>query len=273
MSIARMFAAVARKKTGGGGTGTKLYVAASSGAIYQYTLSTPWDISSASYDSISATPITDCKGLYFKPDGTMLFAIENSALKSFNLSTAWNVSTASANETASSIGENPAGIDFAPDGTRTLNGIIQSDPITPFFRSRGVFTTPWDINPPTGSDTYGNLSNQLIENAPQSVRWGNSGGRAYVLYSNVVRHYVLGTAYDVSTLGSTSGKTISEDFAPRDFFLNGDGTKLYVLGTANDTIYQYTLSTPWDVSSASYDSVSKSVAAQTTSTWKMFIGG
>jgi hypothetical protein len=37
---------------------------------------------------------------------------------------------------------------------------------------------------------------------------------------------------------------------------------MYVLGTTNDTVFQYTLSTPWDVSTASYGSIFFSVASQ-----------
>ena len=32
---------------------------------------------------------------------------------------------------------------------------------------------------------------------------------------------------------------------------NPDGTKMYIVGWLDNTVYQYTLSTPWDVTSAS----------------------
>ena len=37
---------------------------------------------------------------------------------------------------------------------------------------------------------------------------------------------------------------------------------MYVVGSSLDTVYQYALSTAWDVSTASYDSVSLSVSSQ-----------
>ena len=43
---------------------------------------------------------------------------------------------------------------------------------------------------------------------------------------------------------------------------NADGTKMFAIGTTNDSVYAYTLSTAFDVSTASYDSVSFSVASQ-----------
>ena len=47
-------------------------------------------------------------------------------------------------------------------------------------------------------------------------------------------------------------------------FFKSDGTKMYVAGNGNDNIYQYTLSTAYDVSTASYDSVSIDISGQTS---------
>ncbi|MDG1949528.1 MAG: hypothetical protein P8J32_01740 [bacterium] len=54
----------------------------------------------------------------------------------------------------------------------------------------------------------------------------------------------------------------SQDGTPFDVSFKTDGTKMYMLGYDNDTVYQYSLSSAWDVSSASYDSVSFSVNGQ-----------
>jgi hypothetical protein len=47
-----------------------------------------------------------------------------------------------------------------------------------------------------------------------------------------------------------------------DISFNDDGTKMYVLNIDLPGIYQYALTTPWDVSTASYDSNNFSVASQ-----------
>ena len=54
----------------------------------------------------------------------------------------------------------------------------------------------------------------------------------------------------------------SQDSAPTNVRLKNDGTKMYVLGVAGDTIFQYALSTAWDISTAAYESESLSVASQ-----------
>ena len=57
----------------------------------------------------------------------------------------------------------------------------------------------------------------------------------------------------------------------RDSFSTGfefkdDGTKLYIIGTTNDTVYEHTLSTAYDITTASYNSSDYfSITSQETS--------
>ena len=69
--------------------------------------------------------------------------------------------------------------------------------------------------------------------------------------------YTFSTAWDLST-GTYSSKSIlisSQVSTGTGLCFSSDGSKMYVIddGTALlNTIYQYDLSTPWDVSTASY---------------------
>lgn len=51
------------------------------------------------------------------------------------------------------------------------------------------------------------------------------------------------TAWDVSTASyaSKSFSVASQDDAPTAVAFNNDGTKMYICGATNDTIYQYSL--------------------------------
>ena len=76
--------------------GTKLYTtgfSANSG-IRQYTLSTAWDVSTASYDSAIETSSTT-EALFISGDGTDIVFSRPSDFVSVNLSTPWDLSTAS----------------------------------------------------------------------------------------------------------------------------------------------------------------------------------
>jgi DNA-binding beta-propeller fold protein YncE len=62
----------------------------------------------------------------------------------------------------------------------------------------------------------------------------------------------------------------SQDATPTGLFFGDSGTKLYVVGTTTDTVYQYTLSTAWDISTASYALLSFVVATQETAPRALF---
>ena len=69
---------------------------------------------------------------------------------------------------------------------------------------------------------------------------------------------------DVSTASydSVSFSVQSQDIEAQKVVFSADGTKMYMLGFDTDSVYQYTLSTAWDLSTASYDSDSFSVSSQ-----------
>jgi hypothetical protein len=58
--------------------------------------------------------------------------------------------------------------------------------------------------------------------------------------------------------------TASQDSVPTDVFFKPDGLAMFVLGDTNNSVFQYTLSTAWNISTASYASKSFSVASQET---------
>tara|TARA_R110001632_G_scaffold182116_1_gene302170 strand:- start:442 stop:1080 length:639 start_codon:yes stop_codon:yes gene_type:complete len=82
--------------------------------------------------------------------------------------------------------------------------------------------------------------------------------------SDSVYQYTLSTGFDLSTASynSVSLSVSSQDTSPVDIAFNSSGTKMYMVGISNDSVYQYTLSTGFDLSTASYDSVSFSVTSQ-----------
>ena len=72
---------------------------------------------------------------------------------------------------------------------------------------------------------------------------------------------------DASTASydSVSFDVGSQEGAPYGVAFKPDGTKMYVVGSSSDSVYQYTLSTAWDLDTASYDSVSFDVSSQESS--------
>ena len=99
------------------------------------------------------------------------------------------------------------------------------------------------------------------------VSFSPDGLKMYILGStnDNVYEYNLSTPWVVSSAGySVSFSVTSQDTAPQGMFFRADGVKMYVVGGTNDTVFQYTLSTPWSIATASYESISFSVTAQET---------
>lgn len=91
-------------------------------------------------------------------------------------------------------------------------------------------------------------------------------GLSFYSISNgtVIHQYTMSSAWDISTssYASKSFDTTSEIASTKSLFFKGDGTAMYVLGTngsAQFVIFQYSLSTAWDVSTATYASKSLNI--------------
>jgi DNA-binding beta-propeller fold protein YncE len=83
---------------------------------------------------------------------------------------------------------------------------------------------------------------------------------------NDINEYTLSTGFDVSSASFVDSFSLaSQTTQPKEGVFNTDGTELYVLARDNQKVYKYTLTTGFDVSSASYASVEFSVSSQETS--------
>ncbi len=74
--------------------GTKLYQTRSSDTnIYQYTLSTAWDLTTISYTKSMSMDISSAGGICFNQDGTRLLLCSSSYYYIYYLSTPWDIAT------------------------------------------------------------------------------------------------------------------------------------------------------------------------------------
>ena len=113
---------------------------------------------------------------------------------------------------------------------------------------------------PTFVDSF-SISSQ--ESNPSSVRFNNDGTKMFVLgfTGDDVNEYTLSTGFDVSTASFVDSFSVSgQEDLPRGLAFNNNGTKMFVIGWTGDDVNEYTLSTGFDVSTASFvDSFSVSV--------------
>jgi DNA-binding beta-propeller fold protein YncE len=247
--------------------GTKFYIAGDfRNVIYEYDVSTAWDISTASWtvpttNYFSTGARRSATGLFFKPDGTKLYASRGTdrEIKEYNLSTAWEVSTASSLQVFSVAAQetSPQGLFFKPDGTKLYVLGDAGDDINEYNLS-----IAWDISTASFLQVFSVAAQDTF---PTDLFFKPDGTKLYVLGStgDDVNEYNLSIAWDVSTASFLQVFSVAgQESSPQGLFFKPDGTKLYVLGSAGDDINEYNLSTAWDISTASFLQVF-SVAAQT----------
>ena len=243
-----------------------------SGTVSQATLlltggsSQYYDIANASYDSKSFDVSQDdlTSNLTFKPDGTKMYVVgrTNDSVYQYALSTAYDVSTASYESKSFSVASQetqPYGIAFNNNGTSMYTVGWNTDAVYQY-----TLTTAYDVS--TASYASKSLSVNSQDTVPTGVTFNADGTSLYIVGStnNSIFQYTLTTAFDVST-GSYASKSL--DFSGQDtnasgFQFNGDGTKCFVAGNSSDNVHQYSLSTAYDIATASSDGVSFSFASQ-----------
>ncbi len=99
-----------------------------------------------------------------------------------------------------------------------------------------------------------NVASQLP--AMRGITFNTDGTKMFLTgtESRAVSEYHLTTAFDVSTASLDSSFSVSsEETAPMSVKFNNDGTKMFVTGVSSDKVHEYTLSTAFDVSTASFE--------------------
>jgi hypothetical protein len=231
--------------------GTSVYVCCSdTDKVYQYNLSTAFDISTASYSSSFAdvsTQATYPVDVFFKSDGTKMYVVTTTGAATdtvyqYSLSTAWSISTASYDSVSFSVASQslgPEGIFFKSDGTKFYIG----------ERSGYVYqysmTSAWDLS--TASYESKSLNATSQTNLIRSINFSSDGTKLFVdaTLNSKTWVYNLNTAWDVSTASyaSQTFDSSSQDSSLLGSRFNDDGTKYYMVGNSNKTIYQYTVPT------------------------------
>lgn len=199
-------------------TPNALYYVQTDGSISSPTAPYPYNLSGGVYDSVSLAVSDNLTSIFFKPDGTKMYAIgyTNDTVYEYGLSSAFDLSSAS------------------------LNGNTK------------------------------NISAQ--SGYTPSIVFKSDGTKMYALGGGSVFQYSLSTAWDVSSASydSKSLSVSSQDSNSSGIWFKSDGTEMYMCGFTNDSIFQYNLSTPWDVSSGSYASISFNMSATSTQPRNMY---
>tara|TARA_R100000773_G_scaffold11221_1_gene10375 strand:+ start:1801 stop:4530 length:2730 start_codon:yes stop_codon:yes gene_type:complete len=206
------------------------------------------------------------RGLAFNPDGTVMIISGDGQNRIFQytLSTGFDLTTASyANKSydASGLDSAPRGVRFNNDGTKLMwigesNRRVYAVPLT----------TAYDLSTASGYASFNISSSQTTD--PTGLEFNPDGTKMYIMAKDSgdrIYQYTLTTGFDVTTASyaSKSFSLSSQEGNPFGLFINSTGTKFYVVGHDATIVYEYAMSTAYDISTASYTSNSYNFSGDT----------
>lgn len=227
--------------------GTKMYVLSNADKdVTQYTLSTAWDVGTATNDSVTFSvnsEETAPTGMAFKSDGTKMYVVGTTSdtVFQYTLSTAWDLSTASYDSVSFSVSSqdaNPTGLTFKEDGTIMYMVGTTNDTVYQY-----TLSTAWDLSTASYASKSFDVGSQMT--VPNGVAFSSDGEKMFVSDANEVYEYDLSTGWDVSTAAYNSVRLNAGDAgAPtatnlQDLTFGNNGNQLYLLNQSAATVSQF----------------------------------
>jgi len=231
-----------------------------SGQVQNFKLNLDGSATRSYYDIVNAdaSPSSKLSGPFtlvnatlqriFVKDSTRFYVMQSSSaanvytydMANFDVSTAELVGTRPMSDGG---GNNYQGdIFFSPDGTKFYIQEISTKSLRLYNLS-----TPWEID----SETYVGSTTYSPPGSPKGFYYKPDGSRFYIAGTTGNKIY----QYDQSTAWSQAGGVAAGSFTlsggtPQDMFFKPDGTKFFVATSTG--FNEYSLSTAWDVTTASF---------------------
>lgn len=227
--------------------GLKMFILGDTGNdVNEYILSTAWNVSSAVFVTNFVPGLdTAPNGLFFRPDGTKMYIAgqQLDAVYQFTLTTPWSIATATYDNISFAVGAqdgSASSVFFKPNGLSMYVVGYANDALYQY-----TLSTAWDIS--TASFLQSFLVTPL-ENTAQGVFFTGDGSRMFITggTGDDVNVYNLTTPWDISTSVFVNALVISPpisptETAPQGIYIKPDGTKMYIVGSGNDMVYQFTV--------------------------------
>ncbi len=156
----------------------------------------------------------------------------------------------------------PRGIAFNNDGTKMFIVGDQGNDINSYTLSTGFDLSTRTFDDINGDGSGFDVSGQDL--TPQYIKFNNDGTKMFISGNTGkdINSYTLSTGFDLSTAtfdninGNGTGFDISDqDVQTRGIAFNNDGTIMYYLGNLDDDLNVYTLSTGFDLSTATFNDI------------------
>ena len=189
------------------------------------------------------------QGMAFSSDGAKMFVIgsDGDEINEYTLSTAFDASTATHVDATSVSSQDsfPTGMAFSSDGAKMFVTGYGGGDINEY-----ALSTAFDVSTATFVDAT-SVSSQ--EDSPEGMAFSSDGAKMFVVGNdgNDINEYALSTAFDASTAVFVDAFSVSsQETSPTGMAFSSDGAKMFVVGSIEDEINEYALSTAFDVSTA-----------------------
>ncbi len=233
--------------------GTKMFIVGINGdEINEYTLSTAWDVSSASHDralSISAKD-TAPQGVTFNSDGTKIYVVGaiNDNIDSWELSTPYSLAGVDATDdhiATTDLGSNfnPRDIKFNNDGSKMF--VLDTD---------GDTVAEYSLSTAYDPASKGSATEQSVSDAGdwlQGMGFNADGTRMFLVSSDDddIHEFKLSTAWDISseTYVGNYAVTYPGSYNITAMAFSHDGTKMFHNDYSQGEVEQHTLVSPFNL--------------------------
>ena len=264
--------------------GTKLFIVGGTlDFVYEWTLTTGFDISTATYagndeafdlfkNNRNGFGDGQPRGIHFNTDGTKMFVVGNNLdeINEYSLSTGFDISSGgnsisaftASEDITGTVGIGPQGIEFNTDGTKMfVTDNTGSNQLHEF-----TLTTGFNLSTMVNDGTHVTsdvLSDTLL--SPHGIAFSKDGTKMFVVSNDPnginsndsVNEYSLSSGFDITTASFTHSFDVSDRAPdPHGVEFNTDGTKMFIMDTrlpaqsGTGYLYEYILSCPWQLTGA-----------------------
>jgi len=190
---------------------------------------------------------TNPRGITFNNDGTKMFIVGTTGadVNEYTLSTGFDLSSTVTFVDSFSVSakeSGPTAVKFNTDGTKMFITGVSSSNVHEYALSTG-----FDVS--TASFTQTLVT--TVDNDNFGLDFSADGTKMYITgnQTDKIYEYNLSSAFDISTATFNQDKYLNAiDDEPFGIEFNTDGTRLFIVGTKGNGVDEYTLSTPYDIS-------------------------
>lgn len=241
-----------------GDNGRFMYIVGATGDdVTRYHLGTPWDVATAntsnstvSYSTIASTSPVD---IYVRDNGEDFYILDSAADAVFRNKTfnTWSVVELIPGLSLRDRSTTPAGFVF--DGTGSNLYLASGNPRNEVVQYR--LSTPWRTHTASffANVTFASLG--FTQSIPNDIYASPDSGNVYLLGNtgSTIHQLQMSSLGNILTASNVAVFNVVQDTNPRALYFTDDGLSMFIAsGRATNEIFKYTLSTPWNLSTATY---------------------